>query len=472
MCRKNTMDSLKNGNALEKSEHYGFGVRHIQIVLIFSMVLILCCMNTCSSTAIVAMTNNNTSGNPTIPTFTGWTDQSFILFSYYWGYLLSLLLGGYLSRNFSFKWTMVVSVFCCSIIMECVPFVTKTFGYFGFMACLFSLGISQGHVSSMLPTFISVWVPVAERTTTGTFIFSSKTIGTILALQATGFLSRSWWGWPSVYQFFGLLGFIWIIFMASYGFIKYGQKRNKKKRVPWRSIFTSKATLATWVSHIGMMLTVRLVSIESPTYITSVLDYSIDTSSNTLTISQIIGYFNTFIISAVSEFLINRKILSIGTTRKICNSIAAYGSSIFLLVLALLPMENYERLIMIIPLFVCMNVSFSGYDINYNDLSPNFCSYIYGIGAFLSTSFSWVPPLLVYLMVKNQTNSREWSNVFIIAASVLSISNTIFIFNGSGEVQAYDDGTEVNIEDPDESTHLLGNSGEIKSKEYKRTYTK
>ncbi|KAL3272623.1 hypothetical protein HHI36_014090 [Cryptolaemus montrouzieri] len=443
---------------------YGLGYRHVQIALVFSMVVIMYMINMAPPIALVAMTDPGTSPNPRVPSFTNWNDQSIVLISFYFGFAPFQLFGGPLARKYGFKWFMVFSMLIASLISILIPSLIMKFGSMGLMFSFCLQGLCQGLIIPMLSDFISKWVPISERTVYGTFIFASKTLGTVFATQLTGLLASSWWGWPSAFYLYGSIGIIWSIFMTILGcnspaehsmiseserdYIERGKPITKKK-VPWSKIIRSSPAWAVCMSHVGITWTIRLTTTELPTYMNRVLGFSVETCSVVLSITYLAAYLNTFLVSNISQRIINEKTLSTGTCRKICNSIASWGSAILLILLSLLSSESYLGLVLIFLTFICTNVSFAGFSINYNDVTPNYSGCLYGIGGLTSTVVSYIPLILVQLTVTNQTDSTQWIPTFFCAAAFTGLTNFFFIMKGSGETQEWDNPEE------EESQNLL-----------------
>lgn len=136
--------------------------------------------------------------------------------------------------------------------------------------------------------------------------FSGKSLGTVFATESTALLSSSWWGWPSSFYLYGIMGLIWSIFMIIFGcnspqehksisqaeleYITRGQTLTKKvyimkflgsgwkflfQKIPWSRILKSVPTWSTWISHIGIVWTLRLSTTEFPTYINRVLGFDV-----------------------------------------------------------------------------------------------------------------------------------------------------------------------------------------------------
>ncbi|KAK9887955.1 hypothetical protein WA026_000252 [Henosepilachna vigintioctopunctata] len=448
------MDINRNIKWNMKPSVHGIGARHVQVGLIFCLIIVMYSINMAPPISIVAMTTPGTSPNPNIPSFPYWNDQSLILISFYWGFAPTQLLGGPLARKYGYKWFMIASILIASSISLAIPSIVTKFGSQAFMGCLILQGLCLGTIVPMFSDFISKWAPVDERTTLGTFIFASKTLGTVFATETAGLLSSSWLGWPSQFYLYGSMGLIWCFFMGIFGssspdqhksisqaeleFINRGKNFTKKK-VPWTHIWWSWPTWAAWIAQVCVMWTVRLGTTEFPTYINRVLGFNVSTGSTFLASTYLVAYMVTFLYSGISQYMIVNGYLSTGTCRKICNSLASWGGSLLLILIATFPSNDYLGLFLIFLFFICIDASYSGFNINYNDLTPNYAGILLGVGGVAATVVSFAPTTLVQFMVTDQTQASQWAHPFWLAAIITSLGNIIFVWKGEGEVQDWDD---------------------------------
>lgn len=169
-----------------------FGVRHVQVVLLFLLLAIAIGMRVHLPVAIVAMTSNDTSSNQNIPVshtfytrvrlhsnillapqvYHNWTNKSVILSSFFWGYIALQLFAGELGRRFGTKRFLVGGMLVNATACGLVPLMAEKLGPYGVIICRVAQGISQGFFYSSVYNLLGRWVPTPERSRLGTIALS------------------------------------------------------------------------------------------------------------------------------------------------------------------------------------------------------------------------------------------------------------------------------------------------------------
>ncbi|XP_044757206.1 putative inorganic phosphate cotransporter [Coccinella septempunctata] len=441
---------------MNKNEIPGFGVRHTQVLLMFSWNVLYTSMVNGFPMCLVAMTNAATSPNPRIPTFSDWQDSSIILSAYFWGFVTTQLFGGYNGRRYGVKWFMVTSMLITSIICFVIPSVVVNFGSIGLILGVMIAGLAQGFSYTMLPVFISSWVPFKEKTTLGNAIYAGYGVGCVLGINVATRCSISWYGWPLSFYISGTMQLFWSCFMTIFGenepehhksisdaevrYILEGKNFQKRLAVPWRTIFNSREVWSLWIAHGGAVIITWLSAAEFPVYLSDVFEFNLEQVCNIMTMSFLLIGVLSIGVSVVVEYFINVWQIPTGSLRKVCNSIASFGSSFMLICMANLTNLDRVKVVFFTLSIFCFNAaSFSGYLLNYNDISPNFCGVIFGLGGMVSSIMNIANPILISIYVRDQSDPREWALIFWSSAVVMIVSNIIFLMFGSGEKQKWDD---------------------------------
>ncbi|WZZ31122.1 hypothetical protein YC2023_014523 [Brassica napus] len=140
----------------------------------------------------------------------GWSSSvaGLVQSSFFWGYALSQLPGGWLSKIFGGRKVLEIGVFTWSFATALVPLLA------GFMpGLIFSrilVGIGEGVSPSAATDLIARTIPVGERSRAVGFVFGGLSLGSVLGLLLAPPIIQTF-NWESVFYLFGLLGIGWFI---------------------------------------------------------------------------------------------------------------------------------------------------------------------------------------------------------------------------------------------------------------------
>ncbi|KAJ8980968.1 hypothetical protein NQ317_013422 [Molorchus minor] len=448
-----------------------FGIRHAITILLFLLLSIAYGMRVNLSVAIVAMTDNTTSENPDIPTY-DWNNKSVILSSFFWGYIILQVFAGQLGRTYGTKWFLVGAMFINSSGCMLIPIMAAKLGSGGVMACRVLQGLSQGFFFPSIHNLLGQWAPTPERSRLGTIVFSGVAFGTIVTMPITGYMSASWVGWPPTFYLFGLLGYSWAITWAFFGsnspaehpriseeerhYIEFtlGTEENTQTaKTPWKAMMTSLPAWAIIVGNFGQNWGYSTLLTEIPNYMNKVMGFDMESNSLLSSAPYLALFIFSFVFGQLSDYMINNGYGSRAFVRKLFNSIGTFGPAIALVTLGFLPKDATDLSVTMLIIAVGINAAvFCGFQVNHIDLSPKFSGILMGIGNGSSNSFSIIAPLIVQLIVTDETDKTLWRTIFIISAAVYIASDIFFIIFAKGEVQWWDSIAEDNVEKNTETT--------------------
>ncbi|XP_066253945.1 putative inorganic phosphate cotransporter [Euwallacea similis] len=418
------------------------------------------------SVAIVAMTDPNASSNPSVPTYSNWTQKGTILSSFFWGYIWPQPIAGIVATRFGAKWFLVVTMGIQCLISVGTPLIAAHLGQFGTMGGRAIQGFCQGFLIPSIACLLGRWVPREERSRMGGIVYGAIPLGTVVSLLGTGVISASWYGWPMVFYVYGLAGLLFCLMLAFMGYnspadhpnigreekfyieksLGYTDKKSSRK-IPWTSILTSKPLWALVATQCGFVFGFWVLLSQIPTYMKFVLNFDIKKNSLLSSLPYLVYFFMAIILSFISDLFINRGYLSQSVSRKLFNSIGMILSAFALILMGYVkpdePSKSIWLLIITIGLMGGVNC---GLKLNHMDLSPNHSGTLMGLCNGFSNILGIVAPLAVQYIVKDETDPVQWRSVFFLAAAIQIITGLIFVFFGSGDVQSWnitkDDGTK------------------------------
>ncbi|KDO73429.1 probable anion transporter 6, chloroplastic isoform X2 [Citrus sinensis] len=201
----------------------------------------------------------------------GWNSSvaGLVQSSFFWGYALSQLPGGWLAKIFGGRKVLQTGVLIWSLATALLPLLA------GFMPGLVLsrvlVGIGEGVSPSAATDLIARSIPLEERSRAVSFVFGGLSFGSVAGLLLAPPIIENL-GWESVFYIFGLLGIAWF---SGFKILQEGETSNgatlaprsnyinmKKslsasleemgeslKDVPWKAIFRSKAVWAMIYAH-------------------------------------------------------------------------------------------------------------------------------------------------------------------------------------------------------------------------------
>ncbi|XP_049836738.1 putative inorganic phosphate cotransporter [Schistocerca gregaria] len=434
-------------------------VRHVQVALMCGAVTIAYALRVNMSVAVVVMASHNAS-NTDIRDF-GWTtsETSTILSSFFWGYVVTQVPGGQLAERFGGKRFIAGSICLTGFFTALTPLAADIGGWQLVCASRLVQGLCQGCIYPSVHALLARWVPPDENGRSATIVYAGSQLGTVIAMPASGLLANSNMGWPSIFYVFGGVAVAWSLLYfilgadtpAKHKYISrveriYIEKSlaqtahgKEKLPTPWKAIFTSPPMISLIIAHCTQNWGFWTLLTQMPTYMDRVLGFNIQSNSLLSALPYLVMWGLSFVFSGVSYVLERKKCLSLGTLRKLFNSIAHWGPGIALVVLSYTHVSDPTAAVVLLTVAVGINAGvYVGYQINHIDLSPNFAGTMMGITNCAANIMSIIGPLMVGLFVKNDTQ-EEWRYIFLMAAGIYFLGNLTFVIFGKAEVQPWND---------------------------------
>ncbi|XP_023299757.2 putative inorganic phosphate cotransporter [Lucilia cuprina] len=442
-----------------------FGQRHVQVLLMFLCITVNYIVKYNAGVSVVAMTNAETT-NPNFPEY-DWSEmeKSYILSSFFWGYFVTQFPGGFLCKRFGAKLIMFISTIGSAAVAVLIPLTVDWGGWQVYCGIRVVQGLFQGLLFPCVHTHLASWCPVSDRNRLGALANTGIECGTLLSMFLSGIIAASSIGWPGIsYMSCGVGLFwcvIWLMFAsnspneskliteAERSYIENSKNALKEQEVnetvksipvPWRAILSSWPFWALLVARSANSWGFSTLQAEIPSYMNAVL--GMDMKSNAL--YSALPYFAMWCMSYVylilADIFLSRKIFTLNEVRKTFNTLSAWIPAVGLILVGFLDQEQKTMAIVLMTANVGVNSGATiGSALNTIDLSPNHAGILMGI---VNTAANIVPiltPLLVGLIVEDETDRTEWQIVFAISAAVFFFSNLFYIIFGSTKLQPWDD---------------------------------
>ncbi|KAG7159931.1 inorganic phosphate cotransporter-like 6 [Homarus americanus] len=367
-----------------------FGARHILAFLGFLGFANVYAMRVNLSVAIVAMVNNTaiphtnknesdvcpaSADNTTHPVKDGefpWgeTEQGLILGAFFYGYVLTNMLGGRLGELVGGKIVFGIGVLVTSIMTIFTPVVARASTPL-FIALRVIEGLGEGVTFPAMNSMMAKWVPPLERSKMSSLVYAGAQFGTVISLPISGLLCQSSFlgGWPAVFYVFGVCGLLWFIV--------------------WMLLVHN-----TPESH-------PRISLDEKIYIQTTLNQSpSNTKSGFISaLPYLVMWLFSIAAGQVADHLRARGILSTTATRKIFNSIGIYGPMICLVLVGYAGCHKDAAIALLCGAVGLNGATLSGYINSHLDIAPNFAGTLMGITNTAATIPGFLAPQLVGYLI-------------------------------------------------------------------------
>ncbi|XP_041998417.1 probable anion transporter 6, chloroplastic isoform X3 [Salvia splendens] len=314
--------------------------------------------------------------------------------SFFWGYALSQLPGGWLSKIFGGRRVLEVGVLVWSLATAMVPLLA------GFMPGLVLsrvlVGIGEGVSPSAATDMIARTVPIEERSRAVSFVFGGLSFGSVLGLVLAPPLIEDY-GWGSVFYIFGSLGIAWYLifqvikednlpFAASHQ--SWPQTGTMTKSwtstlqdlggsltdMPWKEFFKSKAVWAMIYTHFCGSWGHYCCLSWLPTYFSEELDLDLTEAAWVSVLPPLASIFVTSIASQLADYWISNGVETT-VVRKVCQTIAFMSPATCMILSSLdLGLSPWQVVAILTSGLALSSFALSGLYCTHQDISPEYAS--------------------------------------------------------------------------------------------------
>ncbi|KAJ9163033.1 hypothetical protein P3X46_022755 [Hevea brasiliensis] len=437
--RSSTTDpGLQSGNA-GGSREVGFDLncppwnnipQRYKLIGTASLAFVICNMDKVNlSVAIIPMSHQF-----------GWNASvaGLVQSSFFWGYALSQLPGGWLAKIFGGRKVLEIGVLTWSLATAFLPSLA------GFMPGLvlsrILVGIGEGVSPSAATDLIARSIPLEERSRAVAFVFGGLSIGSVTGLLLAPPLIQNF-GWESVFYIFGFLGLAWFLIFqflkeeqASYASVPSSRPQSinldkswntslaelgdSLKEIPWNAFFQSKAVWAMIYAHFCGSWGHYTCLSWLPSYFSEELNLNLTEAAWVSILPPLASIFVTSIAAQLADNLIANGVETT-TVRKTCQAVAFLSPAVCMTLSSVdLGLPPWEIVGILTGGLALSSFALSGLYCTHQDISPEYASILLGItntvgaipgivgvaltGYLLDTTHSWsmslfAPSIFFYL---------------------------------------------------------------------------
>ncbi|KAM8711214.1 hypothetical protein ACLKA7_000364 [Drosophila subpalustris] len=405
------------------------------------------------------MTNAD-STNPDFPEY-DWSaaEKSYIISSFFWGYIFTQFLGGYLCKLFGVKRVMLWATFSSGVCSAVTPPMIYWGGWGAYCGIRVIMGCAQGVIFPSMHQHLARWSPPEERNRLGALSYTGIECGNVLSMFVSGMIARSPMGWPGISYISAVVAFacciLWIVFGANNvtesRFIGQAEKHyinsslqhgsNYHKAIipiPWRAIWTSVPFLALVVTRCAAIYGLSTLQAEIPAYMNGVLQMDIKENALFSALPFVASWALSYVYLIAADILLAKNWLSLTAIRKTMNSFAFWLPAATLIGIGFLDVDQKTLAIVLMTLSVGFSSGTTiGSAINTIDLSANHASILMGIVNTVTCVMSVITPLIAGVIVTDKTDRSQWQIVFIITSVIFIVFNCIYVAFGTAKSQPW-----------------------------------
>ncbi|XP_076014875.1 sialin [Genypterus blacodes] len=379
--------------------------------------------------------------------------QGWILGSFFYGYILTQIPGGYLAGRYGPKWIMGFGLLGTVIFTLLTP-TAADLGVGYLIAVRVLEGLGEGVTFPTMYSMWASWAPPMERSRLLTICLTGAQLGTVIALPLSGEICY-YYNWTYVFYVFGAVGLVWFLLWAClvsntpsvHPRISEREKlyitsslRNELSssvdHIPWAAILTSGPLWAIVVAHFSYNWTFYTLLTLLPTYMNNILGFSIQQNGYLSALPYIGCGLVGLLGGQLADFLRETCHYRTVTVRKAFTLIGMIGPAVFLVAVGYTGC-NYTLAVTFLTISSSLGgLSGSGFNINHLDIAPSYAGILLGITNTFATIPGMVGPVIARALTTNNTIA-EWQVVFYIAAGINVFGALVYSVLGRGTVQPW-----------------------------------
>uniref|UniRef100_A0A7S4RKM9 Major facilitator superfamily (MFS) profile domain-containing protein n=1 Tax=Alexandrium monilatum TaxID=311494 RepID=A0A7S4RKM9_9DINO len=383
-----------------------------------------------------------------------------VLAAFYYGYPLAQIAAGQWSARVGGKRVLLIAAVIWSV---ATLLVVPAYGLGIWAVCLAraAVGVAEGVNYPAQAALLSAWIPREERSRAFSILTAGESVGTMCAMLGCAFLAHAA-GWQAVFIASSVLAMAWA---CAFGYIAARSPEASGKvsaeelahicqgrgeldsrgalgwqDVPWGQMWRSQAWIAIVVPHVCFNWGYYLCLSILPDYFQT----HFKAAYSEMGILTVLPYATLFIVDnlvgwVADGLLLQRWGWSLVTIRKLCTVLSLGGAGSFFLVLRTLPSCADSHCGALGVAAACVTgavgiggISFSGFQVNFLDISPRFSSQLMG----MSNTIASLPGIFGIMSLSWFNGS--FKSVFTFAAALEFLGAAWYLALGRAEDQHYE----------------------------------
>lgn len=377
----------------------------------------------------------------------GWSDteRGLILSSFFAGYLVTQVLGGWLAQKLGGKAVLGFGVLWWSAFTIITPLSAFT-SFPVLIAARIAMGMGEGVAFPSVYHMFGRWVPAGERSRAAAFNLAAIPAGTLAAIIATPYLAVEF-GWPSVFYVFGGTGVIWFVFWrflvvdkpsldsrmseperALFRSEEQEDETGDSNTIPWRTLLTRRPVWAIIIAHFCNNWGLYVLLSWLPSYFSSQLGISL----KSMWIYVAPPWIASFVVGTIAGVLADRLIArgwTVTRVRRFMQGIGSGGPALAMVALA--SVRDADTAVVLLTVSLGLGAfSFAGFASNHLDIAPRHAGILFGISNTAATIPGIIGVALTGYLVEV---SGTYASAFYLTAAMYAFGLLIWQLFSTGE---------------------------------------
>jgi len=413
----------------------GLQKRHILVAMCFAATFICYIDRVSISVAVIPMAEQYHWSNTT----KGWVLSSFFI-----GYLLAMIPGGWLSGRYGGRLVLGVALVLWSLFTLVTP-IAAGVSLGTLIVVRIGMGLGEAATFPASMTLFARWLPAGERTRAVAFNLGGISLGTVFGLAVAGAVVAAW-GWSAIFYLFGAagVGFALLWFMLVHDRPAVHPTIGADERAlladcvdtagapheptPWAELLSHPAVWAVAVNHFCSTWLLYLMLTWLPSYFRDVQHLGIANSG----LFSVGPWVTMFLCGNLAAYVADRMIArgtGVTAVRKIMQCTGLLGSSVALLAASQAATPGMALLTLCAALGL-LSLTWAGFACNHLDIAPRHADVLYGF----TNSFGALPGIIGVAATGWLLDATgSYTATFVVAAGVNVVGALVWLIWGTGE---------------------------------------
>jgi ACS family sodium-dependent inorganic phosphate cotransporter len=374
----------------------------------------------------------------------GWSDteRGLVLSSFFAGYMVTQVLGGWLAQKWGGKAVLGFGVVWWSVFTILTPLSALT-SFPVLIATRIAMGLGEGVAFPSVYHMFGRWVPANERSRAASFNLAAIPLGTLTAIIITPWLAVTY-GWEYVFYVFGVVGVVWYFFwhklvtdtpaqdsrmsQSERTLFQQEEKHSESESIPWKKILSQKPVWAIIIMHFCSNWGLYVLLSWLPSYFSSQLGISLRSVWIYVAPPWVAMFIMGNVVGIIADRLIGRG-WTVTRVRRFMQFIGSSGPALALIALA----SVNDATTAVVYLTLAMSLSsfaFAGFATNHLDIAPRHAGVIFGISNTAGTLPGIIGVALTGLMVET---TGSYASAFYLTAGVYAAGLVVWQLYSTGE---------------------------------------